>query len=253
MKVIVIGALPSSLLNFRKALILDLISKGHEVVTAASGATSAEVQAIEKLGVRYIDFHVERNGLNPVSDIKTYWRLRKIFKVEQPQVILAYTIKPVIWGGIAARAVPNSKFYALITGLGFAFQRGGFRRNLLRLLACKLYKFALLNAPKVIFQNRDNKGEFLSSNIITVEQSACINGSGVDLGRFSICEFPSNGFKVLTIARLLGEKGLREYAAAAKEIKKTFPNVVFQLVGPEDPSPDGIPIEEVNEWHFHRD
>jgi len=120
-KVIVIGALPSSLINFRGELIKLFIANGHKVVAIANGASSEEIDKITTLGVKYIDYSVERSGLNPFSDLKTVLNFLKIFKVEKPDVILAYTIKPVIWGGIAARLFPKIKFYGLITGLGFAF------------------------------------------------------------------------------------------------------------------------------------
>jgi len=247
-KVIVIGALPSSLINFRGELIKLFIANGHKVVAIANGASSEEIDKITTLGVKYIDYSVERSGLNPFSDLKTVLNFLKIFKVEKPDVILAYTIKPVIWGGIAARLFPKIKFYGLITGLGFAFQSGGVKRTLLTSIVAFLYRLALIKSPKVIFQNPDNLQVFCDKKIIKSKQAERVNGSGVDLSHFVKSKPTAKVFTFLTIARLLGDKGLREYAAAAIIVKKKHPDVVFQLLGPEDPSLDGIPIDEVNEW-----
>jgi glycosyltransferase involved in cell wall biosynthesis len=248
-KILVIGALPSSLVNFRGELIKSLLANDHQVVAMASDASIDETNKIVSLGAKYIDYSVERNSLNPFVDLKTLLNFIKVFKAEKPDIVLAYTIKPVIWGGIAARFFSQIKFYGLITGLGFAFQLGGLKRTLLTSIVASLYKFALIKAPKVVFQNPDNLQVFCNKKIIKNEQAVRVNGSGVDLSHFVKSAPTAKLFTFLTIARLLGEKGLREYAAAAAIVKQQHPDVVFQLVGPADPSPDGIPIDEVNEWH----
>jgi glycosyltransferase involved in cell wall biosynthesis len=249
MKICVIGALPSSLVNFRGELIKLLVANNHQVVAMASGVSIDETNKIMGLGAKYIDYSVVRNSLNPFVDLKTLLNFIKVFKAEKPDIVLAYTIKPVIWGGIAARFFPQIKFYGLITGLGFAFQPGGLKRTLLTSIVASLYKFALIKAPKVVFQNPDNLQVFCNKKIIKNGQAVRVNGSGVDLSHFVKSAPTAKLFTFLTIARLLGEKGLREYAAAAAIVKEQYPDVVFQLLGPEDPSPDGIPISEVNKWH----
>jgi len=248
MKICIIGALPASLLRFRGELIKSFVSDGHQVVAMSSGASVDDALSIKLLGARYVDYAVQRNGLNPFSDFYTLLNLVKLFAAEKPDLVLAYTIKPVIWGGIAAKIFSNIKFYGLITGLGFAFQKGGLRRNLLATLVVNLYRVSLSNASKIVFQNPDNLQAFVDLKIIHNEKAACVNGSGVDLDYYVTSQVMATGFTFLSIARLLGEKGLREYAAAAKILKKKYPDVVFQLLGPEDPSPDGISISEVNIW-----
>ncbi|NOR69590.1 MAG: glycosyltransferase [Methylomarinum sp.] len=249
-KIIVIGALPNSLVNFRGELIDSLVSNGHQVIAMASDASIEEINQIMSLGVQYIDYSVDRNSLNPFVDLRTLLNFITVFKTEKPDVVLAYTIKPVIWGGVAARFFPQIKFYGLITGLGFAFQSGSAKRTLLTSIVTKLYRFALTKSPKVIFQNPDNLQVFCDKKIIKNKQATRVNGSGVDLSHFIRNTPTAKAFTFLTIARLLGEKGLREYAAAATIVKQQYPNVVFQLVGPADSSPDGIPIDEVNKWHI---
>lgn len=244
----VIGALPSSLYNFRGHLIQCLKNRGFRVEGLASGASNDEVKAVEQLGAGYIDYPVSRSGLNPIEDLKTFKALRAIFKSQQPDVILAYTIKPIIWGAFAARFVPNCRFYALVTGLGFAFQKGNWKKYLLMKLVVFLYKTALKNTAKVIFQNPDNRQVFIDLGIVSEHKTAVVNGSGVDVSHFGVKALPSTP-KFLLIARLLGDKGIREYAKAAAVVKQQYPEAEFHLVGPEDPSPDGIQISEVNQWH----
>lgn len=248
MKVCIIGALPSSLINFRGQLIKSFINNGHDVIALASNATQTEIKDIENLGVKYIDYPVKRNQLSVLSDLKTLLSFKKIFKQEEPDVILAYTIKPVVWGGIAARFMSKAKFYGLITGLGFAFQRNTFKRYILSKLVTFLYRFSLSRASKVIFQNPDNLQVFVDNKIVARDKTIRVHGSGVDLTHYEKCEPTSNQFTFLTIARLLGEKGLREYAAAAKIVKQKNPDVTFNILGPEDPSPDGIPLTEIKRW-----
>jgi glycosyltransferase involved in cell wall biosynthesis len=249
MKIIVIGALPSSLYNFRGELLQELaLSSNNSVYAMASNANKQEIKTLNEMGVTYIDYPVSRNGLNPLEDIKTFLALKRIFKKEKPDVVLAYTIKPVVWGGLAARLAGVRGFYALITGLGFAFQLGGFKRNLLTAVVKFLYRQALKKSKGVIFQNSDNKQVFVQNELTSDDKCSLVNGSGVNLSHFEEKILP-NEPRFLLISRLLGEKGIREYAKAASLVKAKFPHAQFDLLGPEDSSPDGIPLGEVNEWH----
>jgi glycosyltransferase involved in cell wall biosynthesis len=214
----------------------------------AASAEPAVVSCLNQLGADFKSFPVQRNGLNPRSDLETWRTLRKTFQELQPDVILAYTIKPVIWGGLASRAVPHARFYALITGLGFAFQGNSPIRKLLSSLVSALYRLALRRATKIIFQNPDNLNEFVVRGIVPASKCALINGSGVDIQRFNQTLLSEGKCTFLAIGRLLGDKGFREYAQAAQIVKAQYPDTIFQLLGPEDPSPDGIPVAEVQHW-----
>lgn len=246
--VIVIGALPESLTNFRGELIRSLVKAGHHVTAMASPASQVQIAAIKALGANFYSFPIQRNGLNPIVDLQTLLALRKAFRELQPDVVLAYTIKPVVWGGLALFGNPAPRFFALVTGLGFAFQEGGLVRKALTTLVTGLYRLSLSRAEQVIFQNPDNQDLFTVRQIVTTEKCALVNGSGVDLQRFAVAPLPGAGAVFLTIGRLLGEKGFREYAQAARLVKSRYPDAVFKLVGPVDPSPDGIPLEEVRKW-----
>ncbi len=249
MKICIIGALPLSLINFRGELIKSFVENGHQVIAMASGATDKEIKDVESLGARYIHYSVQRNGLNPLADIKTLMDFYRVFKSEKPDIVFSYTIKPVIWGGISVRFFPNIKFYGLITGLGFAFQRGGVKRNLLNYLAINLYRFSSSKATKVIFQNPDNLQVFVDHKIVNINKVDRVHGSGVCLNHYHKKPLPSSPPVFLTIARLLGEKGLREFVAAAEIVKGKHPKSEFNILGPADPSPDGISLSEVKTWH----
>lgn len=243
--VFLIGTLPSSVYNFRGELVRAIVNnKGCKVSALASGANPEDIKAVDQLGANYIDYPVSRSGLSPKEDFKTFGALQKIFKTQLPDVILAYTIKPIIWGAFAARCLPNSRFYALVTGLGFAFQRGNWKKNLLMKLVVLLYKTALKKADKVIFQNSDNQKVFIDLGIVPEYKTVVVNGSGVDITHFDVKPLPVTP-SFLLIARLLGDKGIREYIKAANIVKQKYPDAIFQLVGPEDPSPDGISLQEL--------
>lgn len=248
MKIIIIGTLPSSLTNFRGELLKALNKKGHDVIGMSNRASDDECRVLNALSVTYIDYPVSRSGLNPIEDFKTFIFLKNKFKEIKPDKVLAYTIKPIIWGGVAARFSGGNNFYALVTGLGFAFQKGNFLKNILMNVVKGLYRFALKNAKGVIFQNKDNMKVFIDNKLVDSERCSLVNGSGVDLSLFAKSKL-SNEYSFLLIARLLGDKGIREYVQAAKILKNQYPNAVFNLVGPEDPSPDGISLNEVTSWH----
>lgn len=246
-KVLVIGALPSSLINFRKELLEALVSHNYQVMAMASGATEKDINDLNGISVKYQDYTVSRNGLNPISDLRTLKELVFNFQKHSPQIVLAYTIKPIIWGGIAARISNVTNFNAMITGLGYAFENGGVKKKVLTFLVKMLYKSALKNAKSVIFQNPDNMNLFIEQGIVSKEKCHLVNGSGVNLERFTPQPLP-NEPRFLLIARLLRAKGIYEYVEAAKIVGQKYPNIKFDLLGPVDSSPDGISLAQVESW-----
>jgi glycosyltransferase involved in cell wall biosynthesis len=249
-RIVVIGAFAESLVIFRGDLIKSFVAQGHEVIAMAAPADKTTRTRIEALGSSFRPYPVQRNGMNPGCDLTTFLALRLALSELNPDIVLAYTIKPIIWGGLALRSLGmTSCFYALITGLGLAFQPGGMKQKILTGIVTRLYRWALVRAEKVIFQNQDNRQVFIDCKIVDARRSVVVNGSGVNLNHFNVFPLPQGNLAFLTIARLLGDKGLREYFKAAQIIKEHYPDVTFHLVGPEDPSPDGIPLFEVNTWH----
>ena len=143
----------------------------------------------------------------------------------------------------------KTNFYALITGTGFVFYGDSIKRKLLRSFCYFItINFALRKSKAVIFQNIDDLNLFVDRGVVSKSKTHLVNGSGVNTEKFNVATFPKDSINFLCVARLKGDKGLREYAAAAKSIKKKFPSIVFNLVGHEETSPDAISLDEVNSW-----
>ena len=247
MRIIILGTVPNDLLNFRADLIKDFLRNGHEVIASSSELDPSSTDHMNRLGVEYETIFLNRHSLSFLGDIKTLKSLSNFFKKKQPDLVLAHGIKLVIWGGISAR-IRNIPFFALITGLGFAFQGKSFKRKLLTKLVSFLYRIALKNSKAVIFQNKDNRDLFIKKGIVNPSKTHIVDGSGVDIEKYNFSKQPNTDVSFLLVSRLLGEKGLREYAAAAKIVKSKFPKANFELVGAEDASLDAISLEEVRSW-----
>ena len=245
---LILGTSAKSLINFRGDLIRSLSNKDLHVTLSSSKPDFSVLDVFSHLNnIEYQTIHLKRNGLNFYDDIKTLFNIFSLTTRVNPRFVLAYGVKLVIWGGLSAR-VTHVPFFALITGLGFAFQGDSFKRKFLTKLVAFLYKIALKNSKAVIFQNTDNRDVFVSKGIVELSKTHVVNGSGVDLEKYNVENLPRGGIKFLCLSRLLGEKGLREYAEAAKIVKNKFPDVEFNLIGPEDSSPDAIPLDEIDTW-----
>jgi glycosyltransferase involved in cell wall biosynthesis len=250
LKILIIGAEPFSLIQFRGDLIKELIARDFEVIVMANNATPNQISELADYGARYVNYFVSRSSINPFTDIKTLASLLKHFYSEKPDYVLGYTIKPVIWGNIASMFFPKLKFISMITGLGFAFgSNKGIFRLFIKFMASSLYKIALSQSIAVIFQNKDDRQSFIDQNLIRDNKTHVVQGSGVNLNKFSFTSFKVKGdnLSFLMVSRLLGEKGVREFIEAAKIIKSTHKSAEFILIGPVDSSPDGIPLSEVLE------
>ncbi len=247
-KVVIMGARAKEMIIFRGDLILDLVAAGHEVYSLAGEGDEMMKERIESLGAKFISYPIMRNQVNVVKDLETVSYLKKIIGQIAPDVVLAYNIKPVIWGSFAVDKSKSVKYYALIEGLGFAFYQGGFKRALLRLVAVLLYRLAMYKTDQAIFLNKDNLDVFIKEKIVPARKCSMVDGIGVDLEHFRQVPVTSSPFVFLTIARLLGEKGLREYFEAACIVKKKYPEVQFNILGQFDTSHDGIPEAEVDMW-----
>ena len=249
-KILILAPIASSLLNFRGDLIQDLKKNNCEVITISPKPSKEYFKILRQKKIVNFSINFKRNKVNPFNDIILLFKLIRLFKKQSPDIIFSYAIKPVIWGGIAARFCKKN-FYALITGLGYVFHGSTPKRKFIKSLVIYLYRFALINSKAVIFQNIDNLNFFVEKGIIPRSKAYLVNGSGVDIKKFKVAPLPKSSINFLCISRLLTEKGLREYAAAAKVVKTKFPNVIFSLVGPEDTSEDGIDLKEVNTWSNH--
>ena len=256
MKFLLIAGFADSLIGFRKALIIALIDKGLEVHVAAPDLLENQVTSLnlKNLGVVTHDISMQRTGTNPVADSKALFALYFLIKGIKPDYVMGYTVKPVIYGTLAAWLARVPQRFALITGLGFAFTvENDNERSHIRAIVQGLYRTALRRCQTVFFQNPDDEVLFRKLNILSNQNRTCVvNGSGVDLFEYSVALLPITNDEIdirfLLIARLLGDKGIREYAQAARTIKAKYPHAQFDLVGWIDENPDAIEQQELDSW-----
>ncbi|WP_235040393.1 glycosyltransferase family 4 protein [Vreelandella profundi] len=252
MKFLLVASFPNSLIKFRGVLLEAIQHAGYEVHVACPGILDERglCDELEVLGIKVHDINLNRTGLNPFADLISFFSLWSLMRNVKPDYVLCYTIKPVIYGVLAAwlASVPNR--VALITGLGYTFQNseGDFRRAFLHKIVQKLYKFVLKKTKVVFFQNPDDEILFRKLFLLpTNTRSVVVNGSGVSVDQFTVTPLPRES-RFLLIARLLGDKGVREYFEAAKIIKARYPATVFLLVGWIDKNPDAIAQQELDSW-----
>ena len=251
MNFLLIASSPSSIINFRGALIEALLNQGLTVHVAAPdlSVVSPLRKRLEDRGLIVHNTHFNRTGLNPLSDIMTIISLFRLMRRIRPEYVLSYTAKPVIYGSLAAQVSGVKQYFALITGLGFTFTEEFIdKRRLLYNFIRFLYKVGLRRARKIFFQNPDDEALFHKLGIVNrVTPTIVVNGSGVDLKYYYVTQLPSN-INFLLITRLLESKGVRIYADAARKIRESYPDVLFTLVGKIDENPDSISQNELDKW-----
>lgn len=246
-KVLLLGSYAPSLINFRGPLIAAMAERGHEVFAAAPDIDPDTAARLVALGATPVPVVLGRTSLNPLSTWRSGRQLREIVKRIGPDVMIAYTIKPVVLGAVAARAARVPFFAAMITGMGYAFL-GGLdpKRLAIRLVAMTMYRRALAASQLVIFQNEDDRRDFSRLRLLPAARPTLIvNGSGVDLDHFTPVPVPAET-SFLMIARYLRDKGILEYGAAAARLKAEFPQVRIRLAGWLDEAPDAIGQAELD-------
>ncbi|MYN11824.1 glycosyltransferase [Pusillimonas sp. TS35] len=250
---LLLASFADSIVRFRGPLIDALIDRGMDVHVAAPDLNPAHPvrQALEAKGVTVHDITLQRTGMNPGADLRSLWQILRLMRRIRPGYVLSYTIKPVIYGTLAAWLARVPRRCALITGLGYAFQHddeGDDRRARLLRLVRGLYAAALARAHLVFFQNPDDQDLFCRLGILPdTVPSQIVNGSGVDVREYTPAPLPDAPC-FLMIGRLLGDKGVREYAEAARMIRTTQPDARFALVGWIDENPDAIGQHELDNW-----
>lgn len=247
MKIVIVASLAFSLVNFRRRLIADMVACGHEVLACAPDEDDDVVGQLAAMGVSYRTMPMQRVGLNPIADLRTLWWIIGLLDREQPDLVLAYTQKPIVYSGIACRIARRGRFFAMVSGLGHVFGEDGSRW--LRLLVARLYRSALARAEAIFVFNADDRPEMLRHRMISpMARVVQVPGSGVDLTYYRPTPIPPGPLRFLMIARLLRSKGLFEFVEAARWIRARHPDVRFELLGPLDPSPAGIGEEQLHVW-----
>ena len=210
--------------NFRLELVERLLSDGYEV--HISSPYGERIEDLKRLGAIFHETNMDRHGMNPINELKLLQNYKKLLKKIKPDIVLGYTIKPNIYGAMAAESV-NIPFVANITGLGTAVENPGLSQK----ISIILYKIAFRKVQKVFFQNTENQ-QFFIDHKIALGKHGLLPGSGVNLRRFTVKEFPcSNVIKFAFISRIMKEKGIDQYLEAAKAIKEKYPNTEFHICG----------------------
>lgn len=237
------------LLSHRRALLEEAAAQGMEVLVACAEQSGEE--ALTELGIKFQTIPLSRSGFNPLEEMRTYLALRRLYAQQQPDVVHHVTIKPVIYGTTAARRGKVHAVVNAVPGMGFVFTRRGLWSAIRRSVVNLLYRVALSHDNmRVIFQNSEDMRGFIDHAIVDRSQAVLIRGSGVNLNDFDPLPEPPEPVVFLLVGRMLQHKGVREFVAAAQQLRKRFPDWRFQLVGDIDEgNPSSLGRLELLEWH----
>lgn len=233
-----------NIVNFRLGLIKALQATGNRIIVITPAGEEQDV--IEATGAEFVPLNnLQRKGTSPLKDLRLVMELVSIYRLHQVDIALHYTVKPVIYGSLAAR-LTGVKSVNTVTGLGYAFLSRGMVNKVVR----TLYRIALSGASFTLFHNADDRALFLEMGLCSASNTGTVPGSGINLAAFEASPFPVNGNQhFLFIGRLLSDKGVREYVAAAAIAKKQYPELMFHVVGgTEYAGPTGIAAAELASW-----
>ena len=231
--------------NFRAGLVKALIAQGYDVMVMAPA--DAYAPRLASLGCRFKTVSMDNNGTSPSRDLSLLVRYWRVLQSVRPLAYLGYTIKPNIYGSIAAHGL-GIPVINNIAGLGATF----INNSLLTCLVKQLYRSSLRQSHRVFFQNADDCKLFVDAGLTRPGVAEVLPGSGIDLQHFQPYPAPQPApaaFRFLLVARMLRDKGIDEYAAAARIVRQQLPTVQFQLLGPVDAhNPNSIPLARIADW-----
>lgn len=226
MIILILANKDSGLYIFRKELIEELITQGHRVyISLPKGEW---VYELERLGCVFVETNVNRRGTNPLEDFKLLMKYKRIVLSIKPDIVLTYTIKPNVYGGIACRFFFKTHFFPNITGLGTSIENKG----VLCHISLFLYRFSLRKATCVFFQNEANLNLFKTNKLLASE-AILLPGSGVNVHQHVYEKYPDKdkGLRLLFVGRIMKNKGVEELFEAAKIINRSYKNIFFDFVG----------------------
>lgn len=227
MKILILTNLGMGLYKFRRELLETLIAHNSEV--SLSLPLDEYADKLKAIGCQLIETPFDRRGTNPIRDFKLLLAYLRAIKEVQPDIVLTYTIKPNIYGGIACQ-IRRTSYLTNVTGLGTSIQNQGILQN----ISFGLYRLGLRKASHVFFQNTTNRDFFLKNKIVDPAITEVIPGSGVNVQQFQLADYPhaNDGIRFIFIGRIMKDKGISELITAAREVKQHYPTTVFDIVGP---------------------
>jgi len=249
-QIVLIGTVASSFYGFRADLIRELYKKGHIVYAFTSEYSESDLQKIESLGAIPVTYDLNRGGLNPLADIKATYLLAKKIKEISPNIVFSYFTKPVIFGTLAAKWAKVPKIIGMLEGLGYTFtdQPEGLspKTKFIRNLQIFLYRIAFPYLDQLVFLNPDDPVDLLEKHNLHVKAVNILGGIGLNLETYPYKPISkvSENLNFLFIGRLLKEKGIHEFIAAAKLVKEKYPNATFTVLGAIDKSNLGALSED---------
>lgn len=250
-RVMVIGSLGWSLVNFRLDLMRRMRANGHHV-TAVTPDLDGEIrQRLESLGIRTATVPMQRTGINPLADMATMEALRRLMRRERPDVVIPYTMKPIVYGAMAARLAGVPACYPLFTGLGYAFSdpRPRGKRRIVRDISVALHRLATGRVDLAFCYNDADRDDIRRHRMIPPDARLVgVPGSGVDTARFAPAPLPPGPPVFLFVGRMLRSKGVEDALAAARLLRAQGLPVRLELLGPTDSNPDAIAPELLARW-----
>lgn len=239
----------SFFISHRLQIAESVIALGYSVFVGYGDLGTCKISFLKNRNIEATYIPIDRAGMNPFKEIGSLFLILRLFLKIKPDIVHLVTIKPYLYGGIIARIVGVKGVVSSVSGLGTLFIEEKFNIKLLRTLLYPIYKYAF-NHPNqmVIFQNKDDLNEFINKKILKLSKSIIINGSGVELQNFTNFEEPLGTPIVCFAARLIRDKGVFEYIAAARLIKKRGIEAKFLLAGDLDTkNPTGLNLKELQE------
>ncbi|MCU6709584.1 glycosyltransferase family 4 protein [Paenibacillus sp. J5C_2022] len=244
-KVMLLVPYASYFKNFQGDLLHRLTELGHEVIAVAPDDKCGE----RIYGVNYMMTPIANTGTNPFYDIHCMYKLARLLKREKPDILCCYSLKPNLYGSIAAKLTGVSETYLFITGLGYLYSVRTIKQRLLYPIISKLYGVAVKQCTGIFFENRDDAALFAKRYVPSKQKSRLVNGVGVNVTQFQPpAARRQEQMKFLLVARMLKEKGVQEYADAARLLKRKYPWAAFQLLGPFDRNPSAIREGQIQSW-----
>ena len=246
MKFLLISPKNRTVYNFRGDLVRELIRRGYEVLV--TGPDQTDVERIRELGAVFYEIPMNKTGTNPLADLRYCMALYRLIKREKPDVTLGYTVKPVVYGSIAARLAGVQNSNGMVTGGGYVFTARSAKARLLGSIVRLLYRIGFSCCRHVIFQNPDDLREFCALGLVKENKCGVVNGSGVNMERFQPAPLPET-VTFFMLSRLLKSKGVTEYLEAARIVKSKYPSARFWLLGKyEDQMQDAVPKEQMEPY-----
>lgn len=247
MKIAVLSSHTPSLFWFRMDMMKEFIANGHTVIAVGQHPEADWKSKFKQYGIEYNQIYVERNGTNPLKDIKTFLMLYQFMKVEKPDKVFCYHAKTIVYGSIAARLNKITEVYSLIAGIGSIFIGKGLKNKIVKTIMKIEYWVACKCSKKVFFQNNDDKNEFIRNGLIKDDKTFIINGSGVNIEKFKPEIIPKEP-AFLFIGRLIKDKGIMEYLEACRQVKEKHSHIRCLLIGPYDSNPSSLKPEELKPY-----